>query len=60
MGYVLFYRLTEIPTVPDFQILDSQPSKRVAEDSQMHHLLDTIMFDARRRVIKIEFISQFF
>lgn len=45
-----FSSLSEISTVPDFQILGSQPSKRADEDAQFHHLLDNAMFDPRRRV----------
>jgi hypothetical protein len=37
--------------VPDFQILDTLPSKRADEDAKFHHLLDTAMYDPRRKVI---------
>ena len=39
----------DVATVPDFQILDNQPSKRADEDAQIHHLLDNAMYDPRRR-----------
>ena len=45
-----FLSLSEISTVPDFQILGVQPSIRADEDAQYHHLLDNAMFDPRRRV----------
>ena len=39
-----FYSMTnDVATVPDFQILDNQPSKRADEDAQIHHLLDNAM-----------------
>jgi len=41
--------LNESPTVPDFQILNSQRSEKVDEDSRFGHLLDTAMYSARRR-----------
>ena len=44
------FSLSEVATVPDFQILDNQPSKRADEDAQIHHLLDNAMYDPRRRV----------
>lgn len=34
--------------MPDFQVLDAVPSKRVTEDAQYHHLLDNVMYDVRR------------
>jgi len=54
--FSLFFpqRLNEIATVPDFQILDTLPSKRADEDAKFHHLLDTAMYDPRRKVEKLK------
>lgn len=49
IGNFLAANLSEVATVPDFQILDNQPSKRADEDAQIHHLLDNAMYDPRRR-----------
>lgn len=49
LGNFLAASLAEEQTVPDFQILDSQPSMRADEDAQFHHLLDNAMYDPRRR-----------
>lgn len=49
LGNLLASNLKEVATVPDFQILDNQPSKRADEDAQIHHLLDNAMYDPRRR-----------
>jgi hypothetical protein len=48
--FLFFQRLSEIETVPDLQILNSHPSKRVDEDIEFHHLLDNAMLNPRRRV----------
>ena len=44
------FSLSEVSTVPDFQMLDVHPSKRADEDAQIHHLLEHAMFDARKTV----------
>lgn len=49
IGNFLAQNLTEVATVPDFQILDNQPSGRADEDAHIHHLLDNAMYDPRRR-----------
>ncbi|CAF0750538.1 unnamed protein product [Brachionus calyciflorus] len=48
IGNLISSGLTETTTVPDFQILNSVPSKRADEDAEFHHLLDNAMYDARR------------
>lgn len=49
IGKLLAANMTEVATVPDFQILDNQPSKKADEDATYHHLLDNAMYDPRRR-----------
>jgi hypothetical protein len=41
-------------TVPDFQILDNNPSKKTHEDAQIHHLLDNAMYDPKRKVLLLQ------
>jgi hypothetical protein len=56
MNVFVLVRPSEVPIMPDLQILAAQPSRRVDEDARMNHLLDSAMFDPKRRV-KYNFIS---
>lgn len=49
--FLLLFRLTEVSTVPDFQILGTQHSQRAEDDAKYHHLLETAMYDPRRQQI---------